>query len=85
LSFRFVRYLFSIILCAVFLTGGALSFLDAGPFSLSSELDFLFFEATGTGSGEDVVEDALVGPLFWELGLWWRLGVDAGGACAEEA
>jgi hypothetical protein len=83
LSFKLVRYLFSIMLCAVFLGGWAFSFLPAGSDSESVADDFRFFGLSGRGSGLECADDEA---LCTELGLWlwWRLGVlEAGTGAAE--
>lgn len=62
LSLRFVRYRFSIMLCAVFLTGGHRSFVGSGLSSSSSSssmLDFLL--RFPVGSGDDGEDDGDVG------------------------
>src|SRR5690242_287854 len=67
LSFRLVRYRFSIMLCAVFLGGCEPPFLldDTSSKSSVSSVDFLFLELIA-GSGEECDDDV---PLLRELGL----------------
>src|SRR6266581_2952579 len=77
LSFRLLRYLFSIMLWAVFLTGGCLAAFRS--VKSSSEADFRFLLLLGcAGSGDDC-DDELVCILVAELGLCCRLGVEWGG------
>jgi len=73
-------------LWAVFLGGCDFSFLPAGADSSNSsesEGDFLFL-ALAIGSGDECDDIELARPLSKELGLWWRLGVEAGGGGATK-
>jgi hypothetical protein len=56
--------------------------LDGASSSSSSESanDFLFLVLDVAGSGDECDEVELARPLVREVGLWWRLGVEAGGA-----
>jgi hypothetical protein len=75
LSLRFVRYLFSIMLCAVFFGGPPFSLLPDGTesrSSSSSSSDFLFLLLLlllATGSGDECDDDELARPLLSERGL----------------
>jgi len=75
LSLRFVRYLFSIMLCAVFLTGGCFpeafcSRSSCGEHSsseISSTEDFRFRHLVSRASGEDAEDGGDVGQ--WREGM----------------
>jgi len=67
-------------LCAVFLGGPPPFLLDGASSSPSSDSDdFLFLALVEVGSGDECDEVELPRPLFSEVGLCWRLGVEAGG------
>jgi len=72
-------------LCAVFL-GGPPFLLDGASSSSSSESasDFRLRELDGAGSGDECDEVELERPLFIELGLLSRLGVESGGGGAAK-